>query len=206
MLRMLTIAFALLVSAGPSLGQQSDVEEIVLTDNSPAKPLPSLTSLPKTVGPYGQREKMSLSGGQHLHVPIARYDRTLAHWKDVLTLPHSRMECVTWASGDWPWGGGWKTCVGWKTQLQWLWNTASLDITAGANVNLQEASNECLAEGTAAAAVAAIVTAYTTGGEATGGVAAGTFKTVLTACMVAKLAGAAINVSVPVTSQWGSWE
>jgi hypothetical protein len=135
---------------------------------------------------------------------VARYSRTLAHWKDVLTLPHSRMSCVTWASGNWPWGGGWKTCVGWKTQFQWLWNEADLNMTAAVNVDLQSLANECLAEGAAAAAIAAVVAAYATAGDAAGPAADEAFVRTLEACASAHSVSA--QITVPITSSWGSWE
>jgi hypothetical protein len=180
---------------------QAIEEGIILKDTSDAVAMPAE---PKTIGPYGEAKSLSLTTKPHIGTAVARYRRTLAHWKDVLALPHSRMACVTWASGNWPTGGGWKTCVGWKTQFQWLWNEADLDMMAAVNVDLQGTANECLTEGAVAAAIAAVVAAYTTAGEAAGPAAEEAFVSALSACATAHSVNA--QITLPITSSWGSWE
>jgi hypothetical protein len=177
--------------------------QIILHDygTTNAQPIPEA---PGTVGPYGKGDlfitDVPVTKGTTL-LNINPYQRTLASWRDPLTLPHSRASCVKWASGSWPWGGGWKTCIGWKTQLQWLENTATLRVEVDLpNVTVdqvRQATNDCLAIGTTASLVAAI---YTGGLEA-----AAAFSTALYGCLTARFSGAVIKVSTPITSHWGDW-
>lgn len=125
------------------------------------------------------------------------YERELAVWKDPLTLPHSRSECVKWASGHIPFDGDWKTCIGWKLQFQWLYVRAVLAVTASKPEHIDRAVEECLRTAAVAAALAAIVS----GGTA----AVGTFEAVMKGCLVEKLASS-VSVTVRTPTYWGDWE
>jgi hypothetical protein len=53
-----------------------------------------------------------------------------------------RLECVKWASGKWPWGGGWKTCVGHKYEIlqhEFFVTANGPDLDQAANQVVQEA-------------------------------------------------------------------
>ncbi len=132
-----------------------------------------------------------------VRVGTTYYQRDIGRWKDPLTLPHTKTDCVTWASGDWPWGGGWKTCTGWRTQTQWLYNTATMTITAPNVADIQSATNECLNQAAIIAAAAALV-----GG---GSAAVPAFVAVMKPCLVAKL-NEDLGVNVNIHSNWGGWE
>lgn len=127
------------------------------------------------------------------------YERDLARFRDITTLPQSRMECVKWASGSWPWGGGWKTCVGHKYQTRWLYATAKLRVDTVNQAGIKAAVDDCLRAGAVLSAAAAIVS----GGAA----ALSTAETVIKVCLAEKLAAAKlVNVSLKSATQWGDWE
>jgi hypothetical protein len=151
---------------------------------------------PGYAGPYGadqlfqydDDEKSTLKG---------LFTRKLGRWKDPLTLPHSRMECVKWAKGDIPFDGQYKICIGWKTQFQWMYVTAWLRVETATESDIGGAINGCLRDAAIAAALAAIVT----GGSA----AVGTFETVMKGCLASKLPKL-LTVAVWTDSKWGDWE
>jgi hypothetical protein len=68
-----------------------------------------------------------------------------------------RTECVKWASGNWPWGGGWKTCVGHKYQ-----NLQHSFILVAKGPNADQAAAQVLQEAIGAAVAAAVGTGILT--------------------------------------------
>lgn len=53
-----------------------------------------------------------------------------------------RLECVKWASGNWPWGGGWKTCIGHKYEMlqhEFFVTASGPDLDQAAGQVVQEA-------------------------------------------------------------------
>lgn len=176
----------------------------------------SLPHDPDTFGPYGEGSGFIAASPPDSYNPNAVsadpsvltkptpdyfiYERRLAKWKDVLTLPHSRMACVKWAKGKLPFGKSWKTCIGWKTQFQWLHNHADLRIAIRnmTVAQIKEDVNFCLNTGAVAALISAIVT------EGAG--VTETFVTVTKGCLEAKVSGQLIAVTLPITSKWGGWE
>jgi hypothetical protein len=188
---------ASLICATPGVGQDVD-GEILLNDTTPTDDI--IPPPAATFGPYGEGDAF-VSSRPSIDKAINVYNRVLARWRDPLTLPHTRSQCVKWASGNWPWGGGWKTCIGWKTQFQWLDNTLTLIISTEAFglAEIQKASNDCLATG----AVAAALTAYVTSSGAT---AIATFKEVFVSCLAVKLPATTLKVDLPVTSRWSNWQ
>src|SRR5260221_3318894 len=130
----------------------------------PAQPPP-----PVTLPPASSTSTSSNYGSTYVNanqtpdsayaIPKARYyERVIAVWKDPLTLPHSRSECVKWASGHIPFDGNWKTCIGWKVQWQWMYDRAIFSVTTGKPVNIDNAVKICLTTAAVAAAAAAIIT------------------------------------------------
>jgi hypothetical protein len=171
--------------------------EIYLTPFTPKNgAAPKLGGEPGYMGPYGaddlfqydDNDKSTLKG---------LYTRKLARWKDPLTLPHSRMDCVKWAKGHIPFDGDYKICIGWKTQWQWMYVTAWLRVETAEESDIGGAIDGCLRDAAIAAALAAIVT----GGSA----AVGTFETVMKGCLASKLPKL-VNAAVWTDSKWGDWE
>jgi hypothetical protein len=125
------------------------------------------------------------------------YQREIAHWKDPLTLPHSRAECVKWSSGHIPFDGDWKTCIGWKVQWQWMVVTAWLSVTTTNPEDIRKSVNECFTDAAVVGAVAGVIS----GGSA----ALGTFEGVMKGCLVAKLTDL-VSVRAYTTAAWGPWQ
>lgn len=125
------------------------------------------------------------------------YERALARWKDITTLPQSREECVDWAWGDIPFDGQWKTCIGWKVQWRWMYTTAYVRIATADQADIGTALDDCLKTAACAGALAGIIS----GGSA----AITTFEGVLKACLVSKLPSL-ISVAAWTSSGWGDWE
>lgn len=125
----------------------------------------------------------------------------IAEWGDPLTPPQSRTECVSYASGNWPWGGGWKTCNGWKTQWRHMEVEYFLVVSGPDDLSgeVKNAAVQCAVT----AAAAAVGAGVTTGGSA----ALGAAKVAFMACISAKgaeLAGKfAITLDTP--SHWTDW-
>jgi hypothetical protein len=193
----LAVAQAIPAFAGDGAETKQLDGELYLVPAPPSKgAMPKQGGEPGYMGPYGtddlfqyeDNEKSALKG---------LFTRKLARWKDPLTLPHSRMDCVKWAKGDIPFDGSYKICIGWKTQWQWMYVTAWLRVETVDESDIGGAINTCLRDAAVAAALAAIVT----GGSG----AVGTFGTVMKGCLASKLPKL-VNVAVWTDSSWGGWE
>lgn len=193
----LAVAQAIPAFAGDGAETKQLDGELYLVPAPPSKgAMPKQGGEPGYMGPYGtddlfqyeDNEKSALKG---------LFTRKLARWKDPLTLPHSRMDCVKWAKGHIPFDGDYKICIGWKTQWQWMYVTAWLRVETVDESDIGGAINTCLRDAAVAAALAAIVT----GGSA----AVGTFGTVMKGCLASKLPKL-VNVAVWTDSSWGGWE
>jgi hypothetical protein len=197
-----------LISPRAATTGQQQVEGLFLQDNQSTAPRPPATS---TFGTFGEGRNF-FSGHGPIVIPATSYTKTLASWIDPFTMPHTRMGCVKWASGSWPWGGGWKTCIGWKTQFQWLHNTLYLKVSSrGLSFqSLQAEVNQCLAIATDIEAAALLIELLETVGVAAAQTTAqvASFTEILQDCLVAKFATDAISISIPLppTSQWGDWQ
>ena|SRR5947209_1361605 len=130
---------------------------------------------------------------------IAR--QKIAQWGDPLTPPHTRTSCISYASGNWPWGGGWKTCNGWKTDVQTMQVEAFL-VTSGPD----DLKQEVMKSVTRCAMIAGVAGAGA--GYASGGTAAVTAaKVAFSACLSREGVGMAdkYNISVETKSHWSDW-
>lgn len=136
------------------------------------------------------------------------FEHRLARWKDPLTLPKSRMECVKWASGDWPWpaSGGWKTCVGHAYQWQWMYVTAHLKVHMKTPQDIANQVQECLSSGAVAGVLAGAVDAFLTGGVTAFETAKVTAVTVISSCLTDKLGEELVTANIETSSRWGDWE
>lgn len=127
--------------------------------------------------------------------------KKIAQWGDPTTPPQSRSECNSWASGDWPWGGGWKTCTGWKTEWRHMEVEAFLDFTGPDN--LEKDIHKAIVDCAIAAAVGAAVAGVVTDGA---GAAAGA-QTAFVTCL--KLKGVQeldkYSVAFRTESHWTDW-
>ena len=199
MRRGITSLAALLLAASaacPGMAQMTERKtdaEVYLKDNPP--PEVSSTAANSTYLPYQGDHATPRSG---YAIPKASYyERVLAVWKDPFTLPHSRSECVKWASGHIPFDGDWKTCIGWAVQWQWMYDRAILTADAPNVGDIEKAVQQCLGTAAVAAAAAAIVSGGT--------VAIGVFEGVMKGCLTTTL-GSSIGVHVRTESYWGDWE
>lgn len=132
------------------------------------------------------------------------FERNLGRWKDPFSLPHSRAECVKWASGDIPFDGSWKTCVGHKVQFRWIYNTAVLRVDVIKPAVIRDHVEECLRGAGAVSALAGISTAFLGNPNAVQ-TAIATFTTVMKVCLATKIPDLA-NVAVDIRSSRGDWE
>ena len=124
---------------------------------------------------------------------VTVFARPLGRWIDPTTPPHSRTECVQWASGNYPWGGSWKTCTGWKTQFQYMYTNLRTQISTGSLQDIDQKLDECLNT----AAVAGALSAVLTSGSA--GIAA--FQGTLQGCLLSNLP-TFVNLAVWTDSAW----
>lgn len=131
-------------------------------------------------------------------------ERELGRWKDPFSLPHSRAECVKWASGDIPFDGSWKTCIGHKVQFRWIYNTAVLRVDVIKPAVIREHVEECLRTAGVVSALAGLATAYLGNPNAVD-TAISTFTVAMKVCLASKIPDLA-NVSVGIHSNRGDWE
>ena len=129
----------------------------------------------------------------------------IGQWGDPFTPPHSRTDCVRYASGKWPWGGrGWKTCVGFRTQWQHMEVKAFLVTDGPDNLGnaLRNSINACLVT---AAAAAGTTVAITSGVAVPAALAAA--KVAFGACLTAKVGDVAdtYGISMDTQSHWTDW-
>lgn len=132
--------------------------------------------------------------------PTTRAVRKLAHWKDPLTIPHSRSECVKWCHIT-PWD---KWCCGWKLQWQWMYCDIYLEVITSTPQDIIDSIEDCIRQATIASALAAIVAAVVTGGGALAA-AETTFVSVITPCLEKKLKNI-VSIRVYQACGWGPWE
>lgn len=127
----------------------------------------------------------------------------IGSWTDPLTLPESRTQCNSWASGNWPWPatGGWKTCTGWKTEFRHMEVEAFFDVTGPDNLgdDVKNAAGTCMLVAAAAAGVV---------GAATDGIGAvPAAKAAFVGCMKAKGVQELDKYSITYRSNagWSEW-
>ncbi len=149
-------------------------------------------------GPNGTNVPFQFDNPRTHGTDSAIFQREIARWKDPLTLPHSRAECVKWASGHIPFDGDWKTCIGWKTQFQWMYVTAFLRVTTKSARDIGHEVDECFKDAAVAGAVSLFIT------DGAGAVA--TFQGVMQGCLTAKLTSDLLSVAVYTSSGWGDYE
>jgi len=123
------------------------------------------------------------------------YERTLFRTKDPTSFPHTRKECVKWASSSFP---PIRTCIGWKFQYRYIYITAVLRVTTSTPVNIKNSVEECLKQ----SAIIAAITAILSGGTA----AIATAKAALKACLLTKLGSNLLTVSINLHHRRGDWE
>lgn len=126
--------------------------------------------------------------------------RKIAGWRDPITPPQSKTECVKMCQIT-PWD---KWCCGWATRWRYMDCELFVEVRVSSPQDVVVAIEECLKEATITAAVAAIVTAIMTGG---GGVAAAksAFVSALTICLESKLKDI-VSISLFETSGWTDWQ
>ncbi|UOB19357.1 hypothetical protein [Abyssalbus ytuae] len=120
------------------------------------------------------------------------YERKLASWKDLTTLPKIRTKCVKICRI-----GPIKTCCGWKTQIKWYYRTATLIVSTKKPSDIKNAVENCIKTAAIAAAIAAIVS----GGSA----AVGAAEKVLYSCLLSKLGDNLLSVRIDLSGRWGDW-
>lgn len=130
-------------------------------------------------------------------------DRVVARWRDPFTLPRTRAECVQWARGDWPWGGGWKVCTGHKYQSSWMDVTARLRVTVLTPQGVKAAVDDCLRQGAVAGALSGILSAVT-GNPAAVETAIAAFVQTVRSCLEQKLRDV-VDVSLTTSSEWSEY-
>lgn len=156
--------------------------------------------VPKTPRAPADSDRLGADGGGRWFIDnpkitnsSAFFARSLGRWIDPTTPPQSRTECVQWATGSYPWGGGWKTCTGWKTQFRYMYTHLRTQISTSSPQDISSKLDECLNT----AAVAGALSAVLTSGSA--GIAA--FQGTLQSCLVASLP-TFVNLAVWTDSAW----
>jgi hypothetical protein len=188
-------AFSLSQLASASFAQAQKVDGEIFLEESDVPP-PTQRGMSGNFAPFGQERTFQFENSNK-GIKNTIYERQIARWKDPLTLPHSRSECVKWTTGHIPFDGDYKICVGWKIQWQWMYVSAFLRVTTANPQDIGHAVDECFKTAAVAAAIAAVIT----GGSA----AVGTFESVMKGCLVAKLPDLG-SVTAYTTSAWGPWE
>jgi hypothetical protein len=186
-------------ASAPNTANASDVDGELFLSESDAVAAGGRSRLSGSsgyFGPFGTDDPFTFHQDLKIKNNVI-YQRQIARWKDPLTLPHSRAECVKWASGHIPGDGDWKMCVGWKTQFQWMYVSAFIRVTTAKQEDIGKAIDECFKEAAIAGALAAIIT----GGTA----ALGAFEGVIKVCLLAKLP-TLVTATAYTSSGWGSWE
>jgi hypothetical protein len=143
-------------------------------------------------------EEAAISGAAEANAFL--YKKTLAKWKDPLTLPHSRMSCAKWAK---PWPGA-KICIGHKYQWQFMYCKVDLTVSGPTFDGAKKAVTDCLATGAAVGAAAGIIAVVGTGGSALPA-AMNAFASTFESCLKSKAAGA-LGIQLSQTCGWGNWE
>lgn len=121
------------------------------------------------------------------------YGRALGRWIDPTTAPQSRTDCVQWASGSYPWGGGWRTCTGWRTQFRYMYTTLRAHISTGVPQDISGKLDQCMNTAAVSGALAAIMTSGSAGLAA--------FQATLSGCLASNLASF-VNLAVWTDSAW----
>lgn len=131
---------------------------------------------------------------------VNRVVRKVAGWRDPLTPPQSKVDCVKWCQIT-PWD---KWCCGHAVRWRYMDCELFVEVTVATPQDVVKALEECLKEAVITAAIAAIVTAVLSGGS---GVAAAkaAFVASLTHCLSNKLSDI-VSVSLPQSCGWTDWQ
>ena len=128
----------------------------------------------------------------------------LAQWGDPLTPPQSKTECIGYAKGNWPWGGGWKTCNQWATRWRHMEVEYFLVVNGPDDVSA-EVKNVVVQCAVVAVGAAGTTVALTDGAAAPAAVAAA--KVAFGACLATK--GQELvdkySISGASSSHWTDW-
>lgn len=142
---------------------------------------------------------LALAIGLSASANAALYERKILHFNG----PESRTECVQWASGNWPWGGGWKTCSGHKYQFL---NHEFFLVADGPQA--EEAVKRVVQEAAVAALAAGVTAAAATPGEVVIKTAAAltaakqTFYAALSANALTKGLGSQYSIRIDHRTSW----
>ena len=128
----------------------------------------------------------------------------IGEWGDPLTPPQSRTDCIGYASGKFPWGGGWKTCNQWATHWRHMEVEYFLVLNGPLNLGeeMKNAALQCLV---VAAGAAGTTAAATSGAAAPAAVAAA--KVAFGACIATKGSDLVdkYSLSGDSRSHWTDW-
>lgn len=189
-----TTLLAFLTIASPAVAD--DDGHIYL--NAKDAPKPAKLKDPKGgehMGDYGDYPPFQLVPGAYNPKGDVVFQRAIADWLDPFTLPHSRADCSSWASGHIPFDGDWKTCVGWTVHWQYHYNRLNLLVSTSAPGDISGAIDSCLQT----AAVIAILAGVSTGGSAV----VPSFEGAMTTCLASKLS--LISAKAWIDGYWGNW-
>jgi hypothetical protein len=122
------------------------------------------------------------------------YEKKLASWKDLTTLPKTRNKCVKYFKSKFP---KIKTCIGWKLETRWYYRKATLKVTTSVPTNIGDIVEDCMKEAAVVAAIAGLIT----GGSA----AAAAAQKAFTLCIGRKIGDKLLDVDVDMSGSWGGW-
>lgn len=131
---------------------------------------------------------------------VNRVTRKIAGWRDPLTPPQSKADCVKECSIT-PWD---KWCCGWAVRWRYMDCELFLEVRVATAQDVVSAVEDCLKEAAITSAIAAIVTAIMSGGAALPAAKAA-FIASLTNCLSKKLSDI-ISISVYESCGWTDWQ
>jgi len=174
---------------------------------SEAQQIFSQTQSPISLPEKDQAQTMSFAPGSFDARAGQRtfYRRHIGQWVDLLSW-QIRTECVKWAWGKWPWGGGWKTCVGHKYQRRHIIRDVYVSVRMSTPSDIDNIASSCIRTASIATVLESVGKVLLTGGTSSFSEAFRDFPTAFKECIEYKLKTPVLSVNIePVTRGWGNW-